>query len=357
MGFNKFQKKIPEFIELRSILANLRNSKRAQIKELTTVQVSGQTLPVHGIRLGAPGKNKPAVVLTGGVHGLERIGAQVVISYLHTLQYRLRWDHTLRLLLDQVTLYFIPIVNPGGLYRGTRANVNGVDLMRNAPVEAEGRVPFLGGGHRLGGWLPYYRGKKDTPMEPEAQALCDFVEDVLDKHDTVISLDCHSGFGSDSRVWFPYARKVEPFYHLGEIYALKNLFDHTYPHHFYKIEPQARNYTTHGDLWDYLFDRYLGRLSGKKNGRKLFLPLTLEMGSWLWVKKNPRQFFSFHGIFNPIKPHRQRRVLRQNLTFFEFLSRAAINSRRWLPRKKDKIEMERQATRLWYRKFYRTRFL
>ena len=23
-----------------------------------------------------------------------------------------------------------------------------------------------------------------------------------------------------------------------------------------------------------------------------FLPLTLEMGSWIWVKKNPRQLFS-----------------------------------------------------------------
>jgi hypothetical protein len=26
--------------------------------------------------------------------------------------------------------------------------------------------------------------------------------------------------------------------------------------------------------------------------QNLFLPMTLELGSWLWIKKNPRQLFS-----------------------------------------------------------------
>src|SRR6185295_12711058 len=63
------------------------------------------------------------------------------------------------------------------------------------------------------------------------------------------------------------------------------------------VEPTARSYTIAGDLWDYLYDRAVER------GRRL-LPLTLEMGSWAWVRKNPIQALTALGRFNPIKPHR-----------------------------------------------------
>ena len=66
--------------------------------------------------------------------------------------------------------------------------------------------------------------------------------------------------------------------------------------------------------------------------RSFFLPLTLEMGSWTWVKKNPRQAFSLLGIFNPLIEHRQQRVLRRHLPLLEFLVRAACSHDRWLPR-------------------------
>lgn len=61
----------------------------------------------------------------------------------------------------------------------------------------------------------------------------------------------------------------------------------------------------------------------------LFLPLTLEMGSWLWVRKNPRQLFSPVGPFNPILPHRLRRVLRRHLPLIDFLQRAVHNAEAW----------------------------
>jgi hypothetical protein len=47
------------------------------------------------------------------------------------------------------------------------------------------------------------------------------------------------------------------------------------------------------------------------------------MGSWLWVKKNPRQLFSRHGIFNPLIEHRRQRVLRRHLAWLDFMTRAA----------------------------------
>jgi murein tripeptide amidase MpaA len=62
--------------------------------------------------------------------------------------------------LESIRLVFVPVVNPGGMWRGTRANPNGVDLMRNAPVDALERTPFLLGGHRLGAGLPWYRARQ-----------------------------------------------------------------------------------------------------------------------------------------------------------------------------------------------------
>ncbi|MDO8450916.1 MAG: zinc carboxypeptidase, partial [Rhodoferax sp.] len=50
---------------------------------------AGGAYPVHVITLGNPGREVPAVGYFGGVHGLERIGAGVVIAYLQSLVMRL----------------------------------------------------------------------------------------------------------------------------------------------------------------------------------------------------------------------------------------------------------------------------
>jgi hypothetical protein len=60
--------------------------------------------------------------------------------------------------LQRLHIVFMPIVNPGGMLRGTRANPQGVDLMRNAPVQAQDGAPPLLSGQRIGPWLPWYRG-------------------------------------------------------------------------------------------------------------------------------------------------------------------------------------------------------
>ena len=52
-------------------------------------------LPVHAITLGNASLHVPAAGFFGGVHGLERIGAEVVIAYLQSLVTRMRWDSTL----------------------------------------------------------------------------------------------------------------------------------------------------------------------------------------------------------------------------------------------------------------------
>jgi len=91
------------------------------------------------------------------------------------------------------------------------------------------------------------------------------------------------------------------------------------------VEAQSQKYITSGDLWDFLV---LEDQAQRQDA--VFLPLTLEMGSWLWVRKNPRQAFSSLGIFNPIVPHRLQRTLRRHLPLLDFLVRAATSHSKWL---------------------------
>ena len=333
--------KLPELVALERIIEL--GAGRLESRVACEVNLpDGGSYPVHVITLGNPARDLPAVGYFGGVHGLERIGAGVVIAYLQSLVMRLQWDSTLHKQLESVRLIFMPIVNPGGMALGTRANPNGVDLMRNAPVEAREPVPFLVGGQRLSAGLPWYRGPKAKPMEMESQAVCDVVTTELLTREFSLCVDCHSGFGSRDRIWFPYAHTRAPIAHLAEMHALKSIFVQSHSHHRYTIEPQSLQYLAHGDLWDHLY------LQSCVQPHRVFLPLTLEMGSWLWVKKNPRQLFSRHGIFNPLIEHRQQRVLRQHQLLLDFLSRAACGHPLWLPRAETRASHHAQALQDWY---------
>jgi hypothetical protein len=255
---------------------------------------------------------------------------------------RLQWDQPFRRQLESVRLLFVPLVNPGGMWLCTRANPQGVDLMRNAPVDAAERVPWLVGGQRLSSALPWYRGPAGAALEPESQALCDIVRAELLGSRFSLAIDCHSGFGARDRIWFPYAYSPQPIAHLAEVHALKEIFFQTYNHHPYVFEPQSRQYLAHGDLWDHLYQQSL------QDAQRIFLPLTLEMGSWLWIKKNPRQLFSRLGIFNPLIEHRQQRVLRRHLSLLDFLARAAASHALWLPGPQARPAQEARALQEWY---------
>ena len=300
------------------------------------------TLPVYRIALGNCAPQCAAVGFFGGVHGLERIGSRVVIAFLESLVMRLRWDGSLHRLLEQVRLVFMPVVNPGGMLRGTRANPRGVDLMRNAPVDADDRVPFLVGGQRLSAGLPWYRGRRGEPMEAESSALCETVRRELLGRPFSLALDCHSGFGMRDRIWFPYAHSRRPIPDLAQLHALSEIFSQSHSHHPYVFEPQSRQYLAHGDLWDHLY------ASGRASPHQVFLPLTLEMGSWLWVKKNPRQLFSRLGIFNPLIAHREQRVLRRHLPLLDFVIRAAAAHALWLPQGSLREQHESSGRASWY---------
>lgn len=330
---------LPELEDVERLVAAGGSHLRCEVA--CSVAHADGVLPVYAITLGNPDRSLPAAGFFGGVHGLERIGSRVVIAFLEHLVARLAWDATLHQQLAQVRLLFMPVVNPGGMARGTRANPAGVDLMRNAPVDARDPVPFLLAGQRISAGLPWFRGATGAPMEAESAALCDRVERELLGRPLALALDCHSGFGMRDRIWFPFAHRRAPMATLPELHALHAIFAGSHARHPYVFEPQSAQYLTHGDLWDHLVLRAADRPG-------VFLPLTLEMGSWLWVRKNPRQLFSRLGMFNPQVTHREQRVLRRHLPLLDFVLRAASSHARWLPLPEAREGHRRQALAHWY---------
>ncbi|SJM94591.1 Peptidase M14 carboxypeptidase A [Crenothrix polyspora] len=334
-------KLFPELRQLEVLIGQLGN--RAQVQILDNIHYRGQTFPIYCIILGSKNPAVPVLGLFGGVHGLEKIGSEVILAYMQTLSQLLDWDEELNARLEKSRLVFVPIVNPVGVYRNTRSNGNNVDLMRNAPIEGIGNTKLYSG-QRISPILPWYRG--DTlAMEAEAQVLCKIVRQQLFSAPLSIALDLHSGFGLRDRLWFPYAHSKKPFASIAQTYALKKLFDRCYPQHIYKIEPMSLEYVINGDLWDFLYDEFMAH----SDSQRLFIPLTLEMGSWSWLRKNPLHLFHRHGLFHPVLPHRQQRVMRRHFTLLDFLHRSLLFPKPWADLDTEQQNCYyQQALGLWY---------
>jgi hypothetical protein len=340
--FSDAVRELPELGDFYEVLALF--GDRAKVHVLATTHHAGIEFPIHGAVVGATRADAPTLVLVGGVHGLERIGTSVVLSGMHTLARFLAWDRILSAALEHLRVVFVPLLNPVGMWLRRRSNANGVDLMRNAPPHPDASAtPFLGG-QRLSNKLPWYCGEPDAAMQLESRVLCEFIREWVFPAKHAIALDVHSGFGSIDRLWFPYAYTRRPFASLAEAYALKRLLDDTLPHHPYQMEPVSRNYTMQGDLWDYLYDEHRERCPSNS-----FMPLTLELGSWAWVKKNPRQLLDVLGSFNPMRPHRLRRTLRRHLPLIEFLLRAVAGADAWTNFDSfERQRLESEALRQWF---------
>ena len=286
--------------------------------------------------------NAPVLGLFAGVHGIEAIGVKILLCFVDHLLEQTEWNGELRSLLGKVKLVGIPIVNPAGFIKGTRSNGNGVDLMRNAPIVSSNAVPFLGG-QCISSHLPYYQG--EDYLEIENVHLADVVRKELWNSVFSVALDLHSGFGTQDYLWTPWAKQkgLPPHWNLYSQFF--SVMDRTLKNHVYKYEPQSVQYCTHGDIWDYHFEEHLekeakpgfpdvplaltllqtGRIKADFGVKNPFLPITLEVGSWAWVRKSPRALLNLRGIFNPTLPHREKRVLRRHIPFLNILMNAVAH--------------------------------
>ena len=72
----------------------------AKIKEHGLVESTGRQYPLLSAHYGQEGG--PTLLISGGVHGLERIGAQLTLSLLDSFEERLQWDEALQDILKKI---------------------------------------------------------------------------------------------------------------------------------------------------------------------------------------------------------------------------------------------------------------
>jgi predicted deacylase len=331
-------KKLGRMVEHNPTLNRL-----VQFETLTQITYEDDVFPIFSFTIGSQNPEHPTLFITGGIHGIERIGAQLAWSMLKTTMDRLLWDKSLQELFSSTRLVIVPLVNPVGYYKFKRSNGNDVDLMRNSPIKAIDKTPFLLGGQRFSKKIPWHQGE-ETALEEENRALYDKFLTCCSQSKCVISIDFHSGFGMKDRIWFPFSYTNKPFDQLAEMNSFTQLLEETHPYHVYKIEPQSKGYLMNGDLWDYFFLELI-----KRNPEVTYLPLTLEMGSWNWVKKNPLQLLSKEGIFNPMKEHRLKRTYRRHHLLFDFLIKAIHSHNAWAKLSdENRQENFNAGSRRWY---------
>lgn len=287
---------------------------------LETISLNEQSFHIDIIELKSsekPKKRRFTLLLVAGVHGLETIGVTVLLHYMAHLIEQARWNEGLRRSLNSARVVAIPALNPTGIFQQRRATAEGIDLMRNSPITAEKPVPLLGG-HRLSPILPYYAG--NGQLAAESRALISAVQSLLTTSQGLIALDIHSGFGARDRVWTPWSMSSAFPPHWDHYLAIEKALNESFPDHVYRFERQSEIYQTDGDLWDYLL------LENQNAGGPLFLPLTLEMGSWNWLKKAPWRAFQKLAWFHPIEPHRVQRACRRHTTLLDFLVSVCANA-------------------------------
>lgn len=167
---------------------------------LMSVQEIGQSIagqPIRAITITSPNGrlNKPAICFNGTQHAREWVSPMVVMYILEGLVSEYGHDPRVTALLDNMTFYIIPVVNPDGYEyswdtfrmwrKNRRDNLDGffgVDLNRNWGYAWGG--PGSAGNTNS----DIYRGTAPF-SEPETQAVRDF---ILARPDILAHIDFHS---------------------------------------------------------------------------------------------------------------------------------------------------------------------
>lgn len=99
------------------------------LNDFAEVEVLGHSVlgsPIHGIKVGHGGKK---VLMWSQMHGNESTTTKALFDLLNTLK---NAGSTFSHILNNLTLFIIPILNPDGAAAYTRVNANKVDLNRDA---------------------------------------------------------------------------------------------------------------------------------------------------------------------------------------------------------------------------------
>lgn len=185
---------------------------------ITEKQQIGTTIegrPIYAVKISDnpnSDENEPEVFYNSLTHAREPMGMEVVIYYMYHLLENYNTDSTIKYLVDNREMWFVPVVNPDGYYYNETTNPDGggnwrknrrdngdgtygVDLNRNfGPLSY---WDYSEGGSSTTTSSNTYRGTAPF-SEPETQAIRDFIA----SHYIKTSMSYHSYFGVQL---YPYA--------------------------------------------------------------------------------------------------------------------------------------------------------
>ncbi len=237
--------------------------------------------PIWRFDIGPAHSDRPPVLLTALIHGVEVIGSLALLEVMSRL---LDTGAELR---ERSRFVVMPVLNPDALAanldrlaRGRpaarRKNANGVDLNRNFPTVGNERPrhPFAGSGLRFS---PHYRGPHPL-SEPESRAVHDVATEIRPS----LSLGFHS-FGN--MLLYPWGHTRRPNPRIAPYQRLAFAFSQAVRQIPYRCGQAIDFYPTVGDLDDWLDDHFgtlaltveVGKLS-----KQLFHPLRLLNAFW-WM--------------------------------------------------------------------------
>ncbi len=144
--------------------------------------------PVYAVLLGdSTQSNKPSIAHTFTVHGNELIG----VNYgLDAIEYLLNEESVRTDLLSDFNLWFVPMVNPDGVWlsmRRAHASTYGKKNGRNTDGTCE---PYAYEGVDISGNFPT-RFESDEPVELESETIA--LMELLDRSNTISLLSVHTG--------------------------------------------------------------------------------------------------------------------------------------------------------------------
>lgn len=103
-----------------------------QKQPLFDVQVAGHSVQGRSIYLIKAGTGKTNVLLWSQMHGDEPTATMALFDMLRFLSATDEMDSQREHLLSELTLYFVPMLNPDGAEMYTRRNALGIDMNRDA---------------------------------------------------------------------------------------------------------------------------------------------------------------------------------------------------------------------------------
>ncbi|GAL36591.1 zinc carboxypeptidase-related protein [Vibrio maritimus] len=84
------------------------------LSTLTHIKHQGVEMPIQQLSFGSSHPSAPCLILTGSIHGVERIGSQIILAFIRSLLKRRQWDSQLNDTLNKIRILTVPVVNPWG---------------------------------------------------------------------------------------------------------------------------------------------------------------------------------------------------------------------------------------------------